>query len=76
MQAVFKTATPYPDEVMMNDFSDPMRAILDDVDALTARQLLEDVLHGRIIGVLALVSYTNGRVDCIRMGTTPSALDI
>ena len=44
--------------------------ILDDDAALMARQLLDDILRGKVIGAVALVQYRDGRVRTIRMGST------
>lgn len=46
---------------------------IDQTMALQSRQLHDEVLKGRVEGILALVCYTDGRVRCVRIGNTPAS---
>lgn len=54
--------------------------VLDEITSnsmpLQARAILDDILRDRVVGVLALVTYTDGRVKCVRMGQVPPAVTI
>lgn len=47
---------------------------LDDDPALAVRQLLDDVLRGRIVSIAATVHYTNGDVRYVPIGQAPNPL--
>lgn len=47
----------------------------EDEDALKARKMLDDVLLRRVVGILSIIYYPDGRAECVRIGETPPMMD-